>query len=276
MQPELEISQNSSNKSPIIQNSADEIMALVEQARMQERQMTSTAATAYYRDLVQNIQRRSQVYQENQAMELVKCQQELADSKIKFDDLQTRKLADEAALKSLSIQNHALRNERDAMLQKMTEIRNIAYMSGAEACHTATVSDLKKYGLVYWGPNSLSFGESWLRLWNQYVTEDSLEKMSSDHRITQKEMDILLENFIDQLRRDKDSIQTLEQHLSVLQDECTFRSRLSNNHLKPSSSLEMKTESVYPTNHVNIGDHSEDYQATQFIKSEPGLDISGL
>lgn len=269
MHPQPYPPQESYTKSPTIQDSADKIMALLEQERSLERQLTSDASKTYYRALLEDCQSRSRVFEGNQAMQITQCQKELAQTRIDFDDLRSRKSADEAMLQSLVIQNQALQNECDSMRQQMTEIQNFAYMSGAEACHAATASDLKKFGIVYWGPNSLSFEEPWLRLWNQYVTEDPQDKMSSDHRVTHKEMGILLENFMDQLRKDKNNLQTLEQQLSVLRDERAFRSHMANDkHLKVTPS-ETKAETARPTSQIY-----ENQPA--FIKTEPGLDFSSL
>ncbi|KDR81753.1 hypothetical protein GALMADRAFT_239941 [Galerina marginata CBS 339.88] len=168
--------------------------------------------------------------QAHEAAKLSASQKRVFELEQQFTHLQSLKTEDELVIQSMAGQIEALKQERDYLHTELSSSLNNQRM--ASAASVDLVSDLAKYDIWLWGANSLSFGDQWLQLWNQYVSEDPQAPdrgLSQNDRVTPKELAILLENFASQVRRDKDRIQSQQETISSLGRDREYLFSLYNN-----------------------------------------------
>ncbi|PPQ66458.1 hypothetical protein CVT26_011216 [Gymnopilus dilepis] len=231
--PEIEPMQSDPPPGTAIQIAADLLMTLVSNEReeaKQESEMRLLQVKTYFQDYKRSARER----READAQNLASAQRQIQDLERRLSELQNLKRADEAMLRDLSGQLQSLQQERMYLHSELSSLNAQSRVSHNSSLPPADViSDLARYGIMYYGQDALSFGEQWLHLWNQYVSEEPNDPgLSSDDRITPKELLILLQNFLGQVQKDKNTIESQSQIIAKLEREHAYLLSLCNNDQK--------------------------------------------
>lgn len=218
-----------------IQASADIIMNIVQQERAHAIRSTAESYQNFHRQYFEGYQKRAREAQISEAEKLVQSQNKVIELTQKCHELQALKKTDEAMLQNLSMQLETLKQQHSFLQSKWisyTQNQKSAYLAGGQAYHSSTVKELTKFGITYCGPDQISLGEPWLQLLDLYMSEDPSNRISSEDRISPKDLDCIIENFANQIRSYKGVVQKLEDHVDSLKSECDRLFQLADGNMK--------------------------------------------
>lgn len=204
-----------------IQIAADLLMELVAEDCAEARH-DSDVRLLQLTGYIEDYKRSVRASRDTAALKLASAHRQIQELEHRFSGLQELKRADELMLHDLSAQIQSLQQER---MYLHAELSASSSQNAATHAPADLISDLARYGIMYCGQNSVSFGEQWLQLWNQYLSEDPHDPgLSPNDRITPKELIILLDNFSSQVRRDRSTIESQQEIIASLQKEraCLF------------------------------------------------------
>ncbi|KAF8911068.1 hypothetical protein CPB84DRAFT_1763285 [Gymnopilus junonius] len=238
-----------------IQVAADLLMELVANECAEAKQDTDPRLV-HLTDYIDDYKRSVRATQQREAQKLASAHRQIHELEHRLSDLQGLKRADETMLP----ERMYLHTELSALTSQDPSARN--------SSSPVDISDLARYGIIYCGRNALSFGDQWLQLWNQYVSEDPHDPgLSPSDRITPKELIILLDNFSSQVRRGRNTIESQRETIANLQKERAYLFQLCSKDPKQQTYPAAVEVDVGPISQHQIQGIIEDNQSTD-LKSE--------